>query len=318
MAVLHQDAGGYGGLMNTPLARPTYSDKIMMKYEERDFLAEITNSDITERITDCGQLVQILLPPEVSKWRNYQVNQSMVNGQVTLAAICLSICNAAYQSIKFDELTIHAACNNWEQFEQRFLEANYEAYVAFLREWVFGQMIANVSPRNQGPVAGQQGNINLGVTGTPKVVTRNTIPTELAYLRQVLAEYHHWVDNQMFLIVPPELQTVLVGSNFSNVSWVGNPTQSMIVDGAWSNPLMGFKVYETTYLPAVSDAGKICYPILAGHKDAYTFASNIIRSRLVQGIDTFSVMYQMLSVWGGACLYPHFLALGYWTFDPEG
>jgi hypothetical protein len=27
-------------------------------------------------------------------------------------------------------------------------------------------------------------------------------------------------------------------------------------------------------------------------------------------------MYQMLAVWGGAMLYPKYLALGFWYFDP--
>ena len=46
-----QSASGYGGLESTPLARPGYFNEIMNRVYERDFLPEITNSQIDERIT---------------------------------------------------------------------------------------------------------------------------------------------------------------------------------------------------------------------------------------------------------------------------
>jgi hypothetical protein len=309
------DSAGYSGLANSPLVHPTYHDAIMARVEERDFLGDITNSEITERIKDCGQMVQILRQPTVTPWRSYSLNQPMITGNVSITAVCLSICNAAYQCFKFDELTINAACDNWGLFEQAFLAANYEAFVSFQRGWVFGHMVAAVHPRNRGHKAGLTGAIDLGDRGNAKIVTRSTVAVELALLKQVLVETLHFIPGSMWLVVPPELQTVLVSSNFSNMSWLGTGT-SMIVDGLWEKPLMGFNVYETIHLPWSVESGKVCYHILAGHKDAFTYAANIIRSRLVSGIDSFSVMYQMLAVWGGAALYPEYMALGYWCFDP--
>ena len=68
------------------------------------------------------------------------------------------------------------------------------------------------------------------------------------------------------------------------------------MDGAWSQTLMGFNVFETNHLPYSYEGSLVCYHILAGHKDAFTYASNIIRSRIVNGIDSWSVIYQMLAV----------------------
>jgi hypothetical protein len=310
------DSAGYQGLANTPLARVDYVDAIMATIEERDFLSEITNSDIVERIESCGQLVQLLKRPKVSEWRRYSVNQPMVPGQVSISAVCLSICNAIYQSIKFDELTINSACKNWELFEKAFLESNYESYVAYQRNWVFARMISKMIPQNQGNTAGRKRNLKLGASGAPRIITRNNISTELSYIKQVLTEHLHWVPGQMWIVVPPDFATVLASSDFANVSWVGG-TKSMAIDGEWTDQIMGFRVFETNHLPSVVDNGKVCYYILAGHKDAFTYASNIIRSRIVTGIDSFSVLYQMLAVWGGDALYPEFMSLGYWTFDPE-
>ena len=310
------DSPGYSGIMQTPLARVDYHDAIMAQVEERDFLGEITNGDIVERIESCGQLVQILKQPKVGPWRRYSVNQPMVAGQVGIQGICLSICNAIYQSIKFDETTITQACNRWDLFETAFLEANYEQYVSFQRDWVFSQMISEMLPCNQGNGAGKRRNLKLGANGAPRVITRANISMELASIKQCLTEHKHWVPGEMWVVVPPEFQTVLVGSDFANVSWVGG-AKSMAVEGELESNVMGFRVFETNYLPYTFDSGRNCYYILAGHKDAFTYASNIIRSRIVNGIDSWSVIYQMLAVWGGAALYPEYMALGYWAFDPE-
>lgn len=108
-----QSASGYGGLDATPLARPGYYNEIMARVYERDFLPDITNSDIDERIIRCHQQVQILKAPEVGPWRSIQKNQEMIPSQVTAEAICFEICNAAYNDIKFDKLDIRWACDRW-------------------------------------------------------------------------------------------------------------------------------------------------------------------------------------------------------------
>ena len=90
-----QSASGYGGLDATPLARPGYYNEIMARVYERDFLPEITNSEIDERIIACHQQVQILKAPEVGPWRSIQKNQEMTPSQVTAEAICFEIGRAS-------------------------------------------------------------------------------------------------------------------------------------------------------------------------------------------------------------------------------
>jgi hypothetical protein len=311
-----QDTGGYAGFGALPFSHPKYHDKIMSKVYERDFLREITNSDITERITDCSQTVQIIKAPEVAPWRPYQINQQMVNSSVSTTAISLSICYAAYQSLKFDQLTIHYACENWAQFEEKILEGCYEAFVAEQREWVFTAMVAEVDPNNRGNNAGIHGNIPLGDVGSPRVITRSTLLQEMQNLRLVLDERLAFVRNDTFILVPPIINNVIIESNVANHAWIGGSGGSMAIDGAWSGKLVGFNIYETGHLLVSMDTMGPCYYVLAGHSSAFAYASEIVRSRVVEGIDSWSTIYQMLAVWGGAMLYPEYLALGYWYFDP--
>ena len=311
-----QSASGYGGLEATPLARPGYYNEIIARVYERDFLPEITNSEISTRITQCNQRVQIMKAPEVGPWRSYQANQEMVPNQVSADAICLDICNAAYNDIKIDQTSIHFACERWAPWEEKFLDAVYESYVEMQRTWVLTAMILEASPQNKGAAAGKFGNIDLGSRGNPVAVDKDNIPLRLAQLQQVLMEQLRWRDGEMFVIMPIAFRPVLSMSNFANAAWTGNCKQcSFGIDGMWSVPLGGFNVIETTHAPYVVEPdGRIGFYIIAGHRSAFAYASDIINGRIVEAERTFGIEYQMLAVWGGKMLYPEAIAVGYWTF----
>lgn len=309
-------ASGYGGLDNTPLARPGYYNEIIARVYERDFLPEITNSEIDERVIECHQMVQIMKAPEVGPWRSIEKNQEMVPSQVTAEAICFEICNAAYNAIKFDQLDIRWACDRWDQFEEKFLEDVYQSWVSLQRQWVLSAMIIEVDPANQGSAAGQHGAIDLGTPGNPIVITKDNLAAHITNLQLVLMDRLRWIENEMFIIVPPIFRSVLVQSNYANSMWIGTGEKSVAIDGLWNNQLVGFNVIESVHVPYVRENGEICYYIIAGHKAAFAYAADIIDARIVYPDRTWSAEYQMLGVWGGKMLYPEALALGYWKFNP--
>lgn len=309
-------ASGYGGLDATPLARPGYYNEIMARIYERDFLPEITNSDINEDVIKCHQQVQIMKAPEVGPWRTLLKNQEMVANQISTEAISFSICNAAYNAIKIDQLDIEFACDRWDAFEEKFLDAVYESFVKMQRDWVLTSMVLECDPQNKGSACGKYGDIDLGSVGNPVVINKSNLTVQLAQLQRVLIERLRWADNQMFLVVPTALKPILAQTNFANPEWTQkNP---VLVDGMYENQLFGFNVITTTNLPMVKDnSGRICYYVIAGHRSAFAYAANIINSRVVESQKTWSAEYQMLAVWGGKMLYPDALAVAYWTFDPS-
>lgn len=311
-----QSSSGYGGLEATPLARPGYYNEIITRVYERDFLSEITNSEIDERITRCHQKVQIMKSPTVGPWRSYQKNQEMVPNQISADAICLDICNAAYNDIKIDETDIYFACERWVPWEEKFLDEVYESYVSMQREWVLTAMIMEASPQNRGSAAGRFGNIDLGSRGNPVVVDKENIPLRMAQLQQVLMEQLRWKDGEMFIVMPIAFRPVLSMSNFANAAWTGNCKPcSFGIDGMWNVPLGGFNVIETTHAPyVVEQDGRVCFYVIAGHRSAFAYASDIIKGRIVESQRTFGLEYQMLAVWGGKMLYPEAIAVAYWTF----
>ena len=308
-------ASGYGGLDATPLARPGYYNTIMNRIYERDFLPEITNSDIDERIIRCHQQVQIMKAPEVGPWRSLQKNQELIPNQISAEAMCFEICNAAYNAIKIDELDIHFACDMWDAWEEKFLDATYESYVKMMREWVLAAMILEADAQNKGSAAGRHGNINLGARGNPVTIDKDTITLNLALMHQVLDERLRWKDGEMFIVLPTQFKLVLIQSNFANAEWVGGGGKTMAIDGLWNWQLAGFNVIETNNLPYVYDNGRLCHFVIAGHRSAFAYAPDILEGRVVKPTTSFSVEYQMLAVWGGKMLYPDAMAVGYWNFN---
>jgi hypothetical protein len=314
MSVLIQDASGLGGTANTPLAQLYLYDKIMDRYFERDFLAEITNSEIQERITSCAQEVQFIKAVDVGDWNSYTVGQEMIHNQVTFTADKLSICYAAYLAFKFDELHLHWTCD-WPKYEEKILESSYESFVKHQRSWVFSELITNVADQNQGNSAGRYGEYNLGSLATPLHITPANLPMFLGNLKSVLAEHIHWVEGEMFLVVPIQMHNILVLSDYANAAWTG-AGQSLAIDGLWNQRLDGFNLIETVHLPTARVSGQQCYYMIAGHREAYAYAADIIGERVIKGENTWSIKYQMLAAWGGKMLYPEFLAVAFGYFDP--
>jgi hypothetical protein len=316
MPTLNVEASGLGGFVNTPLAQLYIYDKIMDTFFERDFLAEITNSEIQERISSCAQEVQIIKAPQVGGFKNYQEGQEMIHERVTFTATKLSICYAAYLAFEFDEKSINYTCD-WGKYEEKILEMAYESFVDYQRSFVLGELISLAHPRNQGINAGLRGEYNLGAPGSPIGVTPQNIILLLGSLQTLLSEYVDFVEGQMFLIVPIQFRSIFLLSNYSNQAWTGLSGPSTAIDGMWTQMINGFKIIETIHLPYKKEGSHHCYYMIAGHKDAYAYASDIIGERVMRGENTWTIKYQMLSAWGGAMLYPEFIALVYCYFDPQ-
>lgn len=314
--MLLQSASGYPGIEASPLARIGYSDVILSRVYEEDWLSRITSSELLEPITRCNQVIQLMRAPEVGPLRSYQKNQQLVPNTVGTDARCLTICNMGYQDVKFDVTDVKQACERWASFEEKMLESLYQSYVDDQRRFVLGRMMAQVSPLTSLGAAGRSADIDLGSPGAPLHVNPQNLPVVLAKLQRALIEQKRWRDGEMFIIVPPILRTYLAMSNYANSLW--SCQCGGIISGMWDHELFGFQPIESIHVPTrMDETGVQSFYILAGHKEATAYASNIIESRLVTtDPNYFGVRYQYLVAWGAEVIYPDALAMGYWTFDP--
>lgn len=312
---MFNSSSGYPGIEASPLARIGYSDVILSRVFEEDWLPRITSSELLEPVTRCNQVIQMMHAPEVGPLQSYSKNQQLTPNTVGTTARCLTIDNLGYQDIKFDSTDVRQACENWGPFESKLLESLYQSYVDSQRKYVLGRMIAQVSPKTSLDRAGRQQDINLGSPGTPLHVTPQNLPVVLARLQRALLEQNRWKAGEMFIIVPPILRSYLAMSNFSNSLWSCNC--GSIISGVWDHELFGFTVIESNHVPVrMDETGNLSFYIIAGSREATAYASNIIEARFVEkDPNYFGVRYQFLVAWGAEVIYPDALALGYWTFD---
>lgn len=312
---MYTSASGNVGIESTPLARIGYHDELITLVWERDFIPQITNTSVSERVLECNQEIQFTRQPYVGPWRTHEKGQQLIADQLTPEAFCMRICNSKYKAIEVTKQDIRMACDRWPQFESAFKESTYQSLTEEWRTWVFNGMIAEAHYQNKGNNAGKRMNIDLGQTGAPMVVTPDNIIQELSKLRRILRDQHRWRDNEMFVVLPTDVYSVLLASPVAYSNWMGDcvPCSAMI-DGFLPKQLVGFNVIETSHSPVVQDpTGKLAYYIIAGHADAFAFAADIVEGRLVEMTDAFSIQYQMQAVWGGKAILPEALTIGYWV-----
>lgn len=317
MGMVPQASSGYGSIFQTPLNRVDYADEIIAKWYATDFLPEITNTRIAERITACTQEIQFLHAPTVGEWRTYQELQPMHASTVSIAGDCIRVANLAYNAVKFDENTIRQACTQWDMFEEAFMTDMYQKLVKLLRDWVMVGMIAECTPYNSGHRAGVHGTIDLGSPDQPINITNQNMAAELAKLQQVLMDQLAWKEGEMFLVLPPAFLPPYYSSNYANAAWASGQSKiSTAITGALNHQLVGFNPIQTTEcIYGVNGAGKPYYYLIAGHREAFAFAADILQARLVTDPYTFAVMYQVLAGWGGKALYPQSIAVMVASFD---
>lgn len=309
-------SSGFQGLENSPLARVGYYNKIIARGWEMDFLPQITNTEIDERVTRCNQIVQFTKQPNTGPWRKYEKNQELVPDQVSPEAFCMRICNAAYKDLKFDELDIRNICDRWNDFEASFLDDVYQTLAASWRSYVLTAMVLEASAQNKGATAGRRRNVNLGTPGAPIVINGANIARNVARLKRVLQEQFRWQDGEMVLIIPSAIAEQFVDSPYANALQLGSCMDcSLLVTGQIPGMIGGFNVYQTESLQSVTDetTGSEAFYVIAAHRQAFAFVGDILNGELVRPSRYFGIEYQMLAVWGGKAILPEAIAVGYWS-----
>lgn len=312
-------SSGYESLLNTNLGNGiVYAGSIIDRNWETDFLPDITNTRVLDDLLRCGQIIQFDKPARVGAWRDYELNQELVADQVSPDSFCISICQQAYKSIKFDKTDIYRACNNWEAFEDGFLN---DAWRQLSNAWhhdVITGMLIHASANNSGSKAGRYNNIDLGTLGNPRELSPENLISFLSKTRELLTQAGRWYDGEMFMLVPPSFNALVMETAYAK-QWCCDPGDSVMVKGMKTPDLNGFKVYETDKLmPTIDGSGRLIYPILFGWNDAYAFAGDIVEAEINKVPRSFGVTYDMLAIYGGGAIYPEALGKAFVTLTTDG
>lgn len=307
-------ASGYGVFSGTPLCDPQFFNAVIANGWAKDIIGEITDGKVLNRVTSPMQPIQFVTQVDIGDWHPYlELNQEMIPDKPSLKGKSISVCNMAYKKIKLDLYEKYLVGGaTFSKFENMFLEEAYRTLSNLYHTWVFQSMVLETPVTNKGNHAGQNRSVNLGSDQAPVRVTASDVIDYILNLYEVLQDSHVWSPNDMFLVVPSAVDTVLRSSDSPLAScYCQQGAQSVIINGQLPSTLHGFKVYQSPWLPQfTNEQGEQVYTVIAGHRNAFAFYGDIIEGNLFLPHEYPGMIYRMVSVYGGGLATDKGLAVG--------
>lgn len=296
------------------------------KFYTKTIASSITNTKFEGQIQKMGDKVIIPTVPDI-EWTRYHKGQKLeITGKLESDPITMDVGRAHY--FKFVQDDIDKAQSYVDAVRAALADSAKKGAIRIDRE-LLCDLPYHVSPCNQGCEAGaQSGAFNLGglmATGCGPVELKcggndcsNDAINLLLDMMTVLEEQNvvGGDDNLsgFWFIIPPFVKNLIMKHpRFQDAAAMGDSTSPLrngkigMIDGA--------EVFSTTNLPFYEEddgTGKMrkVWQILAGHKMATTFASQLTRKDYgMRSEQTFGDIYRQLQVYDWKVTNPEALAL---------
>jgi hypothetical protein len=266
-----------------------WAGKLLVKYYDQTVLSSITNTDYEGMIKKMGDTVYIRSRPDMTI-RDYLKGQTLVNEQPESAAVTMLIDKGKYWSFVTDDLDkvqtdIKNFVNEWTT------DAAEQLKIAIDTD-VLGSIYADVHAKNTGATAGvDSGAFNIGATGAPVSLTKANIIDYIIDCGTVLDE-QNVPETGRFFVMPPWAIGMIKKSDVKDASLMGD-SKSILRNG-----LIGmidrFTCFNSNLLAGTSAQQYILF----GHKDATTFATQLVESKVQDNPNGFGMLHRGLQVYG--------------------
>lgn len=312
--------GSFAGVNYSGTFIPTlWASKLNRKFYLTTVFGEITNTDFQGDISGLGDKVVINNIPDVTI-SDYTIGSGLTYAVPTPSTLELVIDRAKAFAFQVSDVIAHQAKPNMmETFSN---DATMKMKIAVDRTVLYGDSAAkpgivdDVSASNQGATAGAiTGGYNLGTATAPVALTGSNILQTLTALAGVLDE-QNIPETDRWLLIDPLTRNLLMQSNLAQAQFMGDD-KSMVRNGK-IGMIDRFTVYVSNQLPkaaATQDywggaaAGTAKRRVLlAGHKSAVTFASQMTKMETIRNPNDFGDYVRGLNVFGWKTLLPTALA----------
>lgn len=161
------------------------------------------------------------------------------------------------------------------------------------------------------------GGFNMGADATPVALNSGNILSFITQMSTILDE-QNIPESDRFLVITPYERQLLMNSNLAQAQFMGD-NESVLRNGRIGK-IDRFTVYLSNLLPRAAadkdwtggnDAGKVKrHAIIAGHKSAFTFASQINKVETVRNPNDFGDFVRGLMVYGRKAVKPEAFTTG--------
>lgn len=277
-----------------------------VKYYEQAVVTGISNTKYEGMIRDKGDEVVIRTRPDVTI-SNYEKGSTFNYETLASDSISLTIDYAKKYAFKIDDVDAKQADI---VLDSEFIADAGHKMSEEVDEVVLQNIYSSADSSNQGSTAGvTSSSYDMGVSGTPRVLTKDNVMDFFVDCKCVLNEQFVTKMNR-WMVLPTWVFGLIDKSDLQNVSFSGDD-KSLLYKEAYVGNLCGFKLFESSKLNSQTDGVYTAYDIVFGHKDALTFAGQLVKNESVKLESTFGTGYRGLNVFGFKVVVPKAMGWGY-------
>lgn len=293
----------YSGTPYSGTFIPTlWSGKLAQKFYAATVFGEIANTDWQGDITGMGDTVIINTIPTISI-NDYEIGQNLAYEVPAPSTISLTIDQGKYFGVNVNNvLELQAKPKLMDVFTN---DAAMQMKIAIDQD-VLGGTFNGGDATNKGATAGAiSASFDLGTDLAPITLTAANILQKITALSSCLDE-NNVPETDRWLVITPVERQILMQSNLAQAQFMGD--QSSVLRNGKIGQIDRFTVYVSNLLPKAA-AGKNYaggnvanalkrHAIMAGHKSAITFASQIAKVESLQNPNDFGTLIRGLNVYG--------------------
>jgi hypothetical protein len=274
-----------------------WSGKLQAKFYKTTVFSEITNNDWEGEIKGQGDKVRIRTIPTINI-SNYAKGDNLTNQVPNSAPIELNIDKGKYFAVVLDDVdAVQADVKLMDMFTN---DATEQMKIAIDTDVLDGVKAA-ADVRNRGNGAGIiSQNINLGVTATPRALSRANVLDMLLDMGQVLDE-QNVPETGRWVVIPAWMASLIKGSDLRQAYLTGDSVSPL------RNGKLGMIDRFTLYVSNSLPTSGVTTTLLGGTRDAISFASQMTNVETLRAQSTFGNIVRGLNVYGYSVTKPEAL-----------
>lgn len=292
-------ASGSPGMSGTYIPE-IWSGKTLVKFYNNTVFGSIANSDYEGEIKNMGDTVNIRVTPDIAV-SEYIIDQGIKYTKPETTKVTLNIDKGFYYGFPCNDVEKKQADINY--VEDWTKDAGQQLGIR-TDKLILGDIYADADADNVGLTAGKiSSSYNMGVTGTPREVTKVNILDILVDAATVLDEQDGIPDDNRWAVLPASFCGLIKKSDLQDASFSGDARSSLKGNGK-IGMISELMIHKSNNLTTVTDGSNIAYHCLVGHKSALTFAAQLTENEIIDNPDDFGQLQRGLEVFGYEVLKP--------------
>ena len=271
-----------------------WSGKTLVKFYNSTVFASISNTDYEGEIKDRGDKVIIRTVPDIAI-NEYVIDQELTYTKPEASTVELLIDKGFYYAFPVNDVEKKQADINY--VEDWTKDAGQQLGIR-TDKLILSDIYADADADNVGLTAGKEsGSFNMGVTGTPREVTKVNILDVIVDMGTVLDEQDGIPDDNRSVVLPSAFVGLIKKSDLQDASFSGDARSSLKGNGK-IGMISEFMVYKSNNLTKTTDGANTVFNCIACHKSALTFAAQLTKNEVVDNQKDFGKLQRGLEVFG--------------------